>query len=83
LIQLGRGGGWYVKPVGLTPHEAKLLTLSPILQVNSVTAIMSDMNVVAEPQGLQNIIASSKNYNKMPDVSIDMKRVCPSLVLHK
>jgi hypothetical protein len=75
LIQLGVG---MLKPVGLTPHEAKLLTLSSILQVTSVTAIMSDMNVVAGPQGLENNIASFKYYNKMSDDSIDVKYVCPS-----
>jgi hypothetical protein len=54
-------GGWYVKPGGLTPHEAKFLTLSSTLQVSSVTTITADMNVVAGPQGLENNIASFKN----------------------
>jgi len=41
-----------VIPVGLSPHEAELLTgSSSTLQVSPVTAIMSDANVVAGPQG--------------------------------
>jgi hypothetical protein len=38
--------------VGLSPHEAELLTgSSSTLQVSPVTAVMSDANVVAGPQG--------------------------------
>jgi len=47
-----RQGTGDVISVGLSPHEAELLTgSSSTLQVSAVTTIMSDANVVVRPQG--------------------------------
>jgi hypothetical protein len=55
-----------VIPVRLSPHEAELLTgSSSTLQVIPVTAIMSDANVVAGPQGWKCYGFFKKSFNKI------------------